>query len=103
MRSNVLGRLRMMSVLAALKASLPSLGTGNTARARPGRAIHRGGTFNAERNVEKRAARADEARQRLMQVRHYADRGLKAPKTRCSVQMMDMLSERRLRQRGVAA
>jgi hypothetical protein len=103
MKSNVAGRLRMMSVLAALRAGLPSFGPGNTARARPGRVAHSGGTFNAERNAEKRAARADEARQRVMQVQHYSDRGLRAPKSRCSVRLMDMLAERRLRQTGRAA
>lgn len=62
--------------------------------------IHSGSTFTAKRNIEKRDARAEEARLRVKQVAHYAARGLKAPKTRCSECVVDMLSDRRLRQRG---
>jgi hypothetical protein len=106
MKSNVAGRLRMMSVLAALRAGLPSFGTGNTARARPGRVAHRGGTFNAERNAEKRAARADARAQRADQVRIYRESEVgprRAPKSKLSALMIDMLAERRLRQTGRAA
>jgi hypothetical protein len=76
MKSNVMSRLNMMSALAALSVGMPSFGTGNTARARPGRLIHSGSTFNAGRNAEKRAARTD------------------------ATKRMHMLANRRLRQRA---
>lgn len=108
MKANVSGRLRMMSVLAAAAASLnvgmPSFGTGNTARARPGRVVHRGGTFNVGRNAEKRAARAADvvSRRRAITEVRLGLRGVKPAKGNGRL-TIKMLSDRRLRQRGVAA
>jgi hypothetical protein len=65
-------------------------------RGRTVRMLASDGTFNAGRNEEKREARADEAAFRAAVV--AGNRGKRSPKRRISSRMIEMLSDRRLRQ-----
>jgi hypothetical protein len=97
--------LTAVSALAALGAdALPSIGTGNTARARPGRVVHSSGTFNAGRNAEKRKARAENRAMRKHLVDAYLAGNLpvRPAKRKYSPKLIEMLANRRLRQRGHA-
>lgn len=68
------------------------------------RVVHSGGTFKAGRNAEKREARAREKELRLTQVEAAASGFIVyAPKRHQSRRTVEMLANRRLRQRGVAA
>jgi hypothetical protein len=71
------------------------------------RFVHHGSTYSVGRNIEKRKARADAKRERAIQVDAYQRSEVfatprHAPKCRLSALEMDMLADRRLRQRGVS-
>jgi hypothetical protein len=59
------------------------------------------GTFNVGRNREKRAARAVEAQLRQEAIQRYPV-GVKTPKIKRSRLMVNLLADRRLRQRQQA-
>lgn len=59
--------------------------------------IHSGGGYSRGRNDEKREARADEANFRAAAV--AGNRGRRTPKKRIASRMIELLSDRRLRQK----
>lgn len=100
-------RMNLAAMLGVMGVSLPQVVDSLPKHPKPvrGRTVHSGGTFNAGRNAEKRAARAEAKVERAIQVRIYRESEIgprRAPKNNCAA-MIDMLSNRRLRQRGVAA
>jgi hypothetical protein len=95
--NNLETNMRYIHISARLTTIMMPNGTMQTVVARPG------STFNAGRNAEKRAARGDVKRVRAEIVKHYASTpGFdRAPKRdNVSRPRVDMLSDRRLRQRG---
>ncbi len=99
-------RMSFAAMLAAIGVSPASLVASLPKHPKPvyGRRVHSGDTFNAGRNKEKREARQRERLMRREQVAVFQS-GLivYAPKRHQSRLTLDMLANRRLRQRGVAA
>lgn len=98
-------RMSFATMLAAFGVGAPATEfRGVQPKAAYGRRIHSGGTFNAGRNEQKRRAREQQALSRQHAVNEYlwGYKKFRPAKTNCGA-VVKMLSDRRLRQRGVAA
>lgn len=102
MRSPLQARMTLAAMLASFGVTqLPGISR-NVKASSYIRVVHSGGTFNDGRNAEKRAARAAAKAERAIQVRIYRESEIgprRAPKNNCAA-MIEMLSDRRLRQVG---